>query len=80
MKRIRADRLGSLCARRSVDPGSRGARRARVGTPSQASYRAYRLFIGAHQMSGAGLPVGPALLFAARRKGPSWPFVLQPFC
>ena len=30
MYRIRADRLGSLCACKSVDPGSRGAMHARV--------------------------------------------------
>jgi hypothetical protein len=48
MKRIRADRLGSLCACESVDPGSRRAMHAR-GTlsPFKASYRAYRLFVGA---------------------------------
>jgi hypothetical protein len=33
MKRIRADRLGSLCACKSVDPGSRGAMHARGFVP-----------------------------------------------
>jgi hypothetical protein len=61
-ERIRASGLGSLCACKSVDPGSRGAMHARVETPFKASYRAHWLFVGAYQMSGAGLPVGPALL------------------
>ena len=36
MFRNRAVRLGSLCARQSVDPGSRGARRARGLGPLQS--------------------------------------------
>jgi hypothetical protein len=40
---IRADRLGSLCARQSCDRGSPLARRVRVLVTFEASYRAYRL-------------------------------------
>jgi hypothetical protein len=52
MKRIRADRLGSLCACESVDPGSRGAMHARGVTPFKASYRAYRLLYACIGLSG----------------------------
>jgi hypothetical protein len=78
MKRIRAERLGSLCVRQSCDPGSGLARRAQVLVTLRASYRAFRLFVGAHRIVGAGLPVGPALLSGRSDGEPqngrcSWP-------
>ena len=66
---IRADRLGSLCTCKSVDPGSRGAMHARVETPSKASYRAYRLFACVHWVVEAALPTGAAFLTVPHAEG-----------
>lgn len=50
---------GSLCVRQSVDPGSRGARRARVSlAPCKASYRPRWAFLMRVGLSAAVLLVG----------------------
>jgi hypothetical protein len=47
MFRIRADRLSSLRVRRSVDPGSRGARRVRGFVPLQSELLSLSAFLRA---------------------------------
>ena len=65
---IRADRLGSLCACKSVDPGSRGAMHARGFCPLKSELPSLSAFACVHRMSGAAPLVGAALLSAARGK------------
>ena len=78
MFRHRATRLGSLCVRLSVDPGSRGARRARrTLCRLKASYRAWWLYLLARvgmsgpvcswgRLSYLGAPTGSYLMAVIR--------------
>ena len=69
MFRDRAVGLGSLCARQSVDPGSRGARRARgLTTLIKRVTGPGGSFCCVHRIVTAGLLVGPAAYSVARGK------------
>lgn len=67
MFRNRATRLGSLCARSSVDPGSRGARRARGLTTLDSELPGLvAFFVACIGLSEAVAPVATALFSRVR--------------